>query len=108
MAGGEDDITVLDLALAAFPAQLAHGFGKSSQIAKMVAGQQPARGVDRNRAAGADRARLHECAALALFAPSVVLQLEQDLAGETVVELGAVDVMERDIGLLEGLFLRGR
>src|SRR5215469_13134457 len=105
MAGGEDDIAVLDLPLAAFPAQLAHRFCEAREVAKMIAGQQSARGIDWDRAAGPDCAGFHEWTALALFAPSVVFHLEQDLAGKAIVELGAIDVFKCDVSLSESLRL---
>ena len=79
----------------ALAAQLADRLGHAGQIAEVIAGEQAAAGVDRDAAAGADRARLHEGAALAFLAEAVVLDLEQHLGGEAVVELRAVDVLER-------------
>ena len=103
-----NDVAVLDLPLAGLAAQLADRFRHAGEIAEVIAGEQAAAGVDRDAAAGPDGARFHERAALALLAEAVVLELEQHLGGEAVVELAAVDVVERERRLSERLLLGAR
>src|SRR5450432_2351730 len=85
--GGHDDIAILDLPLAGLAAKLADRLRHAGEIAQMIAGEQATAGIDRNAAAGPDRARFHESAALAFLAEAVILELEQHLGGEAVVEL---------------------
>src|SRR5262245_10499098 len=108
MSRGQDDIAILDLVFAGFAAQLTDRFSHAGEIAEVIAGQKPAAGIDRNTAVRTDRARCHERAALAFFAESIVLELEQHFGSETVVELTAVDIIERERRLAEGLLLGAR
>src|SRR5262245_55344660 len=103
MSRGEDDVGVLDLPFARLTAQLPDRFRHAGEVAEVIAGEQAAAGIDRNAAVATDGAGFHERAALALFAEAVVLELEQDLGGEAVVELAAVDVVEGERSLAERL-----
>src|SRR5262245_52920591 len=108
MSRGQNDVAVLDLALAGLAAQLADRFRHTGEIAAVIPGEQSAAGVDRYAAARAHGARLDERPALAFRAEAVILELEQHLGREAVVELAAVDVVERERGLTERLLLGAR
>src|SRR5258707_4013965 len=101
MSRGQYDVAILDLAFAAVAAQLADRLGHAGEIAEVIAGEQSAAGFDGNAAAGRDGAGVAERPALAFLAEAVILQLEQHLRREAVVELAAVDVVERERGLAE-------
>src|SRR5262249_1683479 len=105
MSRRQYDVAVLDLSLARLPAQLTNRFSHAGQVAEVVTGEQAAAGIDRDAAAGPDRAALDKRAALALFAPAVVFELEQNLAGKAVIKLRAIDVVEFEPSLPERLFL---
>src|SRR6516162_538277 len=98
-------VAVLDLSFARLAAQLTNRFGHAGQVAEVVTGEQAAAGIDRYAAARPDRAARDKRAAFALFAPAVVFELEQNLAGKTVVELRAIDFVEPEPCLPERLFL---
>src|SRR3954451_17753319 len=99
MSRGQNDVAVLDLVLAGLAAQLPDRFRHAGEIAEVVAGEQAPAGVDRDAAARTDGTGFNKRTALAFLAEAVVLELEQHLGGETVVELAAVDVVERERGL---------
>src|SRR5215813_9188314 len=96
VARGQNDIAVLDLPLARFTAQLPDRFRHAGKVAEVIAGEQATAGVDRNAAARSHGARLHERSALAFLAEAVVLELEQNLRGEAIIKLAAVNVLERE------------
>src|SRR5882757_5743913 len=79
MSRGENDVAVLDLPLAGVTAQLADRFRHAGEIAEVIAGEEPAAGVDRNAAARRHGAGLDEGTALAFLAEAIVLELEQHL-----------------------------
>src|SRR6266705_1202791 len=87
MSRGQDDVAAFDLVFAGFVAQLADRFRHAGEIAEVVAGEQPATGIDRNAAARSDRAGRDKWAALAFLAEAVVLELEQHFSGKAIIEL---------------------
>src|SRR5262249_6540123 len=70
-------------------------------------GQAPA-GVDRDAAARTDGTGFDERPALAFLAEAIVLELEQHFSREAVIELAAVNVVERERRLPERLVARAR
>src|SRR5215510_15660349 len=81
VARRQNDVAVLDLALARLAAQLPDRFCHAGEVAKVIAGEQSPAGVDRNAPARSDGAGFDERPALAFLAEAVVLELEQHLGG---------------------------
>src|SRR5499426_731403 len=96
VARRQNDVAVLDLALARVAAQLPDRFCHAGEVAEVIAGEQAPAGIDWNAAAWSDGAGFDERPALAFLAEAIVLELEQHLGGEAVVELAAVDVVKRE------------
>src|SRR4029453_13996110 len=100
-----DDIAILDLPLARLLADLTNGFGHAGEVAEVIAGEQTPAGVDRDAAARPHGARFDERAPFTLLEETVILELKQNLSGEAVVELCAIDIVECEGRLSEGLLL---
>src|SRR5262245_55873569 len=108
MARGQHDVAVPDLAITRLPAQLPDRFRHAGEVAEVIAGEQAPAGVDRDAAARTDGTGFDERPALAFLAEAIVLELEQHFSREAVIELAAVNVVERERRLPERLVARAR
>src|SRR4051794_2207400 len=102
VAGDEDVIVLVDLALTGLAARLDHALRERREAPHVVRGQLAAARVARQRAARPQLAVGDEVAAFALRAVAVVLERDEDRVRVTVVQLEHVDVGQLDAGLTQG------
>src|SRR5216684_3891809 len=100
----ERDSAILDLARAAFAAQLFGRFDYEENSAHpgMIRGEPAAVGVDREIAVEAEPPAGHECAAFTALAEAEIFQRRDHRDSERIVDHREVDIFVRDAGALEG------
>src|SRR5262245_8578633 len=104
MAGGERDARIRDLPLPRLPAQLENRLRDAGQVRHVVGRKQSATGVDWRITARSDMTFLDIFSTLAFGAPTIVFELKYQLCGKTIIELGDIDVLDRNSRLSKRRF----
>src|SRR5229473_3086447 len=109
LAVDQSHLRVLDLARAAFAAQLTHRLGDRKErtgMAWMTMREQATVCIDRKFTAEFDASAFDEAAALSLGTEAEILELDYHDRGEAIVKLGDVDIVRPNSRHRVGAFAR--
>src|SRR5947209_7696491 len=98
----EGHLSAFDLTLAPCTAELPYRFDDVVRGHGVRLGKQASMGVDRTSAAEVEPIVANELRPFALRGEPEILELEQHRDGEAVIDLGDIDIAQREAGVCEG------